>query len=307
MSPPTILPSFIDFKNEAKELFKNDSTIKKHGQALSKLSQKYGFKNWKTIRPHLIAESTKNEEVRSIPSGVLEDEFNEFFKSSLEKIEIEKPEHTITNRKKLSPDAEHVHSKMLPIQASDEKEIRDFMISISAIHTALDPMKIDIVPIKELISVGEALEQKIVTLDLYPSLLSGLSILYCYIGNMKKGASYAYHSASLGEILYKNGVNASIDGLAFDVCRDVAFTLCDFTHAQIFLESGEKNAFPDTFDYCMKPYLSRHIGGPTDRSTAFNREVESAISEGLFPEFYSLCATRQTFAELTAERFLERI
>ncbi len=50
----TILPSTQEFKKQAKELKKKDKNIKSLGHALNIMAQKYGHKNWNTIKDFLV-------------------------------------------------------------------------------------------------------------------------------------------------------------------------------------------------------------------------------------------------------------
>lgn len=50
----TILPSTQEFKKQAKELKKKDKNIKSLGHALNIMAQKFGYKNWNTIKDLLV-------------------------------------------------------------------------------------------------------------------------------------------------------------------------------------------------------------------------------------------------------------
>ena len=49
----TTLPSFEAFKSEAMQLKKDDDTLSNHMTALNLTAEKYGYRNWPTIRPLL--------------------------------------------------------------------------------------------------------------------------------------------------------------------------------------------------------------------------------------------------------------
>lgn len=50
----TTLPSIQEFKKQAKELKKKDKNIKSLGHALNIMAQKFGHKNWNTIKDYLV-------------------------------------------------------------------------------------------------------------------------------------------------------------------------------------------------------------------------------------------------------------
>lgn len=52
----TKLPTMKELKDEARKLRSQNPEITSHNAALDLVSHKYGYKNWKTIRPKLLDE-----------------------------------------------------------------------------------------------------------------------------------------------------------------------------------------------------------------------------------------------------------
>lgn len=57
------LPTMKEYKLEAKQLRVNNENITGHSMALHCLANKYGYKNWHTIRPKLVLNDLVNENI----------------------------------------------------------------------------------------------------------------------------------------------------------------------------------------------------------------------------------------------------